>query len=433
MTCRLPDNGVGGDDTVDQIGGHCERRPVLQPNRDGDRATALAHQCPRVGRRTWRAPETGRLEPGGSDYRTQPSSELGELERRHRMSLLAGRYVHISTAISMTLGCDRHTGWVTVMAGEQIPLGPRLNPAQQQILDELGSTTRPTFRDDLRDHLRHELEVSIRPFADDYPDGTLFVSKRRLTMIHGCEARFVADEAEPFEWSIASARGTIAHKAIELLIGRRGTPTPLDLVHDALDRLEAEERSIGAFIAQLGEAERADLVSSVNDVVATFMDTFPPISRKWVPVSESRVRADLCDDSVVLQGAVDLSLGRARGNEAGKVLIDYKTGRPNMSHIEDLRFYALLETLKIGIPPRLVVSYYLEAGQPRTEAVTEELLWSTAMRVVDAVEKLVAVTQRPAQKSPGIGCRWCPIAADCDEGTAFLAELDDEDGVGANP
>ena len=307
----------------------------------------------------------------------------------------------------------------------------RLNPAQQQVLDELGSTDRPTFRDDLRDHLRHELETSLAEFVDGIEDPPLFVSKRKLSLIHGCETKFVADEASDFEWNIPAARGTVAHKAIELLIGRRGNPTPLELVDDSLARLEADGRSIGEFIGRLNEGERAELTTMVNDFVATFVDSFPPIERKWVPVSESRSRADLCDDQIVLSGTIDLSLGRARGNQAGKVIIDLKTGRPNMSHVDDLRFYALLETLKIGIPPRLIVNYYLDAGQPRSEAVTEELLWSTAMRVIDAVEKMVQLASgsREPGTSPGHGCRWCPALSNCDIGKKFLADLDDTDDL----
>jgi hypothetical protein len=321
---------------------------------------------------------------------------------------------------------------VPIIAPEQtssVADAPKLNPAQQQIIDDLGSTDRPTFRDDLRDHLRHELESSLAELATRVDDPPLFVSKRKLSLIHGCEAKFVADEAADFEWNVPAARGTVAHKAIELLIGRRGNPTPLDLVDDAMARLEADGRGIGEFIGRLSEGERAELTVAVNDFVATFVDSFPPINRKWVPVSESRSRADLCDDTVVLSGAVDLSLGRARGNEAGKVLIDLKTGRPSPSHIDDLRFYALLETLKIGIPPRLLVNYYLDAGQPRKEAVTEDLLWSTAMRVIDAIEKMVALStgEREPATSTGPGCRWCPAQSDCDEGKAYLAKADDDD------
>ncbi len=314
---------------------------------------------------------------------------------------------------------------------EQIPEAPRLNPAQQQVLDELGSTDRPTFRDDLRDHLRHEIEEAIAPLLDAHHhitvDQPLFLSKRKLSLVHGCEARYLADLTDEFSWSIPAARGTVAHKAIEILITRRGNPTPLDLVNDAMDRLELDERSLGEFIRGLDEAERAELVGSVNDFVSTFVESFPPIKRQWVPVAESRSRANLCNDRVVLQGVTDLSLGRSRGNEAGKVLIDLKTGRPQAGHIDDLRFYAFLETLKFGVPPRLLVNYLLESGEPRKEPVTEDMLWTTGKRVVDAVEKLLALEtgEREARRTPSGVCRFCPIQSDCAEGTQHLAVLDD--------
>lgn len=310
--------------------------------------------------------------------------------------------------------------------------GSELNPAQQEILDELGSTQRPRFRDDLRDHLRHQLETELAALLAESvieadPSQPLYVSKHRLSSVHGCEARHLAEDAIPFEWTVASARGTVTHKAIELLVGSRSKPTPLDLVDQALARLENEERSIAAFLASLDEGDRAALVTAVNDLVAGFIDAFPPLKRQWAPVAESRARAEFCGGRVVLSGSVDLTLGRARGPQAGKVLIDLKTGRPIPSHVDDLRFYALLETLKLGVPPRLVVSYYLDAGAPRTETVTEDLLWATQVRVVDAVAKIVRLAggDEPSRQV-GPPCRWCPVSAGCESGQAFLAEDQDD-------
>jgi hypothetical protein len=307
----------------------------------------------------------------------------------------------------------------------------RLNPAQQQVTDELGAKRhdRPSFRDDLRDHIRDELEEAVGPLLADASTLPLSISKHDLMLLHSCEARFVAEQAAEFSWSVPLARGAVAHKAIELLVAWRGEPNPLDLVDHALARLEHDERGVGGFIRSLSEADRAELAGQANDYVATFMETFPPLNRRWVPVAESRVRADLCDDHLTLQGRVDLSLGRADGNTAGKVLIDLKTGRPAPIHIEDLRFYALLETLKIGVPPRLLVNYYLEAGEPRREQVTEDLLWSTAKRLVDAVAKLVALTAeepRPPTTTAGLGCRWCPALPTCRDGQRYLDQLDTE-------
>ncbi len=316
---------------------------------------------------------------------------------------------------------------------------PEYNQAQQQVLDELGSTEKPTFRANLRDDLREDLNQSLtealQPLFDADGDDKrwpLMINKRALSMLHGCEARYVADITEEFTWSIPIARGSVAHKAIELLIAHRGNPTPLDLVDGAMARIEHDERDLSRFIQQLSEAERADLAGQANDFVTTFTETFPPLKRQWRPVAESRVMATFCDDKVELRGRVDLSLGRATGNKAGKVLIDLKTGRPSIAHIEDLRLYALLETLKLGVPPRLIVSYYMDAGTPRREEVTEDLLWSAARRLVDGTRKLVEITrpgpgvsaQREPQRTPGFNCRFCPILDDCEPGTNHIERLD---------
>ncbi len=313
--------------------------------------------------------------------------------------------------------------------GSSLSEGPSLNPAQQQVLDELGTTDRPSFRMDLRADLRHNLEEALEPILAQAPE-PLFVSKRALGMLHGCEARYIADKTEEFSWSIPSARGSVAHKAIELLVAHRGNPTPLDLVEGAMARIEADEKSLSNFIQQLNEAERAELSGRANDFVTTFTETFPPLSRKWVPVAESSVRAMLCQDSLTLMGRVDLSLGRTRGHEAGKVLIDLKTGQPSHAHMEDLRFYALLEALKVGVPPRLLVNYYLDAGEPRNEVVTEDLLWSAAQRVVDAIAKLVSLEApdpREPTRTPGQNCRWCPLKDSCEEGIRHLTAADEDD------
>ncbi len=75
----------------------------------------------------------------------------------------------------------------------------------------------------------------------------------------------------------------------------------------------------------------------------------------------------------------------AEGNIAGKVLIDLKTGGFSPVHVDDLRFYALVEAMKVGVPPRRVATHYLESGNLVPEDVTEPLLMSAAARVVDAV------------------------------------------------
>ena len=269
---------------------------------------------------------------------------------------------------------------------------PELNPAQREVVDLLGApeSERPRFDAGLRHELRAELEHELAPLVDQLAaDDQLFVSKHKLSQVHGCEARYLADETEPFAWSVPIARGTVAHKAIELGISWRGEPVPTELVDESLARLGQGTDSLGDFLRTCGEADRAELRGQATDRVTTFFDCFPPLKPVWRPVPESKVRVELLDARVVLSGKIDLSMGRANGTTAGKVLIDLKTGGFAPSHLDDLRFYALLESIKIGTPPRLLASYYLEEGRPHAEAVSEGLLHAALARTVDGVARMI--------------------------------------------
>jgi CRISPR/Cas system-associated exonuclease Cas4 (RecB family) len=205
----------------------------------------------------------------------------------------------------------------------------------------------------------------------------------------------------------------------------------MTLVDEALARLiEDDLQSAQDFLAGLTPAERADLRSQAVALVAAFQECFPTLKPVWIPVTESRVRVELCGGRIVLSGKTDLTLGRAAGTTANKVIIDLKSGRPALSHRDDLRFYALLETIKLGVPPRKVATYYLETGRPHPEEVSEPLLHAAVRRTVDGVQKIVELRcgERTPAKVPGPACRWCPVREDCDVGQAELARRDDEDG-----
>ena len=122
--------------------------------------------------------------------------------------------------------------------------------------------------------------------------------------------------------------------------------------------------------------------------------------------------------------------GGAMGGAVHGVLrsiVDLKSGRVQARHREDLRFYALVETLSRRVPPRLLASFYLDSAQPITEDVTEGLLRSALRRTLDGINALVEikVEGRPAVARPGASCRWCPLATTCAPGQAYLNQRDD--------
>jgi hypothetical protein len=313
-------------------------------------------------------------------------------------------------------------------------VSPELTPVQQKTIDELGAATgvRPTFPADVGARLRHDLEQGLAPVLDDLaPDETLDLSKHLLGRIHGCEARLLAEEAadEPFTVTVPIARGTVSHKAVELGIHWRGEPLPLDLVDEAMASLATTDHWLTDFLQTCTEVERAELRSTAGDRVAKFFECFPPLQARWRPVTESSQRVDLAGGRVTLRGKVDLTLGTAKGNQAGKVVIDLKTGGANPIHRDDLRFYALLDAIRIGVPPRLVASFYLDLGLAHTEAVTEAVLDATVARTVDGAVRLAALragTAAPVYR-PSYTCRWCPALVTCDTGRRFLVNDEDPD------
>ena len=312
------------------------------------------------------------------------------------------------------------------------------NPAQQDVVNLLGApkAARPEFDASLRDELRSSLEDRLEPLvetieSDSFDDDVLYLSKFALAQVLGCERKFLAARDEPFEWSPPTARGTVTHKAIELSVHWPGEPEPLALVDEAMASLANADKSIGDYLRTCGDTERAELRAAAGAATTQFLECFPPLKAGWRPTTESPLRATLHDGRIVLSGKPDLTLGQPDGNVAGKVVIDFKTGSFAPTHREDLRFYALLEALRI-LPPRLLATYYLDQGRFHAEQVTEDLLLSAVERVVDSAFRHVELTsgQRTPGVTPGPACRWCPVQSDCDEGTAYLDHDSDGDPDG---
>jgi hypothetical protein len=304
--------------------------------------------------------------------------------------------------------------------------GP-LNPTQHDVLERIRvpNEDRPSYRSTLKIDLRHDLERELVGVADKL-DKMLFVSKRRLAAVHGCEAHHLAEEAAPFEWSVPLARGTVSHKAIELSMHLTGTREPTDLVDEAVATLIDRQTSVGDFLTTCGEASRAELRSETSAMVASFLDTFPPLKKGWRPSTEVSKRVELCNDKITLSGKFDLTIGKPNDTTAGRVIVDVKTGGFAPDHREDLRFYALIETLVTGVPPLLVATHYVESGRLHEETITESVLQSAVRRTTDGIVRLSQLDSGDVEpvRKPGPACRWCPVSADCTPGSTWLSDAD---------
>lgn len=304
-----------------------------------------------------------------------------------------------------------------------------LSPVQQEVVEQIGAKreTWPEFPAELRAELRGELEKGIAEHVAMLgPDRQIWANKHAISTVHGCEKRFLADREFP-GWSVPLARGTVIHKAIEFSINWPSVAIPADLVDEALSSLEFGEQNIATFLQELNDADRAQLRSDAVDMVTKFDECWPRLKKQWRPVTESKVRLDLFDGKVTMQGKIDLTLGRAEGNKAGKVLIDLKSGKFQPGHMHDLRYYALIEAVRIGVPPRRIASYYLDQGRFHPEDVSEDMLFSSAQRAVDGINRMIELELDPSNPriATSPACRWCKALDVCEPGQVSLREFDD--------
>ena len=297
---------------------------------------------------------------------------------------------------------------------------PSLNPAQERaLLDLMGQgQARPSFPRELAPELRAELRTALAAVDErlELAGIELHVSKGGLSQIHQCERTWANPD---FEWSAATARGWIAHKAIELGVFATGDRAPRDLVDMALDRQLQENDDLGRWLLEAPAEEVAELRAEATNQVTAFEDCFPPLKARWRPRTECPVKHQI--GQVMLRARVDLALGRSEGERAGMLIVDFKTGRPYPTHMDDLRFYALVETLRIGVPPFRVASYYLDTATWHAEDIDADVLALTVRRVADGAVKMaeLRLNEREATFTPGAACRWCSVRTTC-EGPALL-------------
>jgi hypothetical protein len=316
-----------------------------------------------------------------------------------------------------------HTGHPTADDGAGLS---HLSPLQQRTLMALRRSEMPIVIDPAEvTELIDEFTDAFHAIAANLPEtAKIFINKHLLTRILGCEVAAVAPEE--FQWQIPIALGQIAHRAIQLGITWPGDPAPLTLVDEAIARVSHEDSSLGDWVAGLTIADRADLRGMATERLTKFIESFPPLDPRSHPMTESKIYWPT-HGPITLSGKVDLIIGKPSGFESRKLIVDLKTGRPRPSHRDDLRFYALLETLRAKVPPRKTASFYLDAGDTDAEDVTIGILRSAARRTLDGVGTLVEITigAREPRTKTSLACNWCPLLHTCTDGTEYVTTSED--------
>jgi len=223
----------------------------------------------------------------------------------------------------------------------------------------------------------------------------------------------------------------VAHKAIELALNWRGEVAPAQIVDEALARLADQADTRGSFVAGLSDADWAELRSRAVDRTTKFLQDFPPLPLSAQPVLEAAAKWRP-PGTIEMSGKVDLQIGKPFGRESRLLIVDFKSGNRSHHHREDLRFYAVVQTLRQSVPPRKLVTYYLDYAESEVEDVTHGTLQAGLTRALAGIEKHIElkIEGRPPVKRPGFACRWCPLNNECIEGMAFLnRDLADSDVV----
>ena len=76
-----------------------------------------------------------------------------------------------------------------------------------------------------------------------------------------------------------------------------------------------------------------------------------------------------------------------------------------------MRFYALLESIRLGVPPRMVATYYLDRSEFSSENITENVLESALFRVEDGIERIVNILFKGSEPQM-CSSEWCGLCPD---------------------
>jgi len=123
---------------------------------------------------------------------------------------------------------------------------------------------RPVFRSDLAADLRRRMVDATAEMAErlELTAASVWVDKRTLAGVHGCERRFEAGRADGFPgWSPALAKGSVVHRALQLGPFLPAPLAPLDLVDLAISRIveDGDDRSPAQWLVGATPGDLAEL------------------------------------------------------------------------------------------------------------------------------------------------------------------------------
>lgn len=295
-----------------------------------------------------------------------------------------------------------------------------LNPSQRLLFDELLQIgkPRPVASPTLADYLRAKIIDGTSKSLDKWTENRLFIGKSQLVQALSCEGLVVANAAERENNVMhqATAVGIATHKAIQLAHTHPGKNI-IWYVDNALIS-SREESNFSEFWEAASIGIQSDVKVQALSKTTGFLDTFPPLDPAWGWRFEESIQAKV--GKLTIGGKVDLTLGRPRSDGRQTILLcDFKTGALKEDHDLEAGFYALISTLRNGVPPFRSTVLSLSSGEWSHADIDESRLLDVADSVILAVEKVVSglTEERELVLTGGFYCRYCPSNTTCTSST----------------
>lgn len=293
---------------------------------------------------------------------------------------------------------------------------PTLTPRQVRTLDELLAIgdKRPTADPTIVSEIVARLDVAVSPALEHWTERSLYLTKSQYLSTLRCEGELLAAAQQPRTGlSAAAVAGTVAHRAVQLSYTHPLRPVS-DYVKQSVIGARTSDQELDAWWSKVSVSEQSDLLVQITSKVTNFLDDFPPLDPSWSPRFEEPLVAKI--GKLTLASRADLLIGRPRADlTQTMVLIDLKSGAIKDEHVDEAQFYALIATIRHGVPPWRSLVYSLASGDYTQPDVTATTLFETAAKVGLAVNSLVDVLteRRTPVLNPGVHCRWCPSKTTC--------------------
>lgn len=226
--------------------------------------------------------------------------------------------------------------------------------------------------------------------------------------------RFASIERLPEPPTVHTAKGSLVHRALELLFTRAAHARHRDAAHESLAVASAELRDDPEFeLLALDTAAEAVFFDDAATLVDCYLSMEDPTTVREIGL-ELRLEAQVGD--LALRGIID----RLELDDDGELVVtDYKTGRAPSPGFEAKRlggvhFYSFLCEAVLGKRPSRIRLMYLRSGQVIETSPTEQSVRFLTTRT-QAVWKAVARACQTDdfRPKPGALCSYCTFKPWC--------------------